>query len=278
MAGGAAQGHVTHVMGLGHSLLLHESFFVIAKLCPSQLDCDKPPRCSMAQLGGTATGVREVIVDKPQPSSQYELAEPPGRAGAGYLRDLFKFFMRRSTSAELADLAAWLTHECPNPLRIGTVCSGSDSPLLVLKAFESAAAEELGASSFRVQHEFSCERLQPKASFIMQMFPECQRVFRDAEEMASPSAYDWKSGGQVQVGSADMVLAGFPCTDSSRLNPRSASEAARGQNSFALCHPHRRFASPFGLLGRLVTPVFFDSTVFAINLRRPTAPASQLAP
>lgn len=119
----------------------------------------------------------------------------------------------------------------PPESRVGTVCSGTDGPVLMSKALHTAMAQKFG-EGFECKHEFSCELDRPKQLFLKRMFSDrgMGALFSDAEQLAVASeqrGFDILSGGNVPIPKATDVLAGFPCPDVSDLNPKAASHSNR---------------------------------------------------
>ena len=110
-------------------------------------------------------------------------------------------------------------NECAN--EVSTLCSGTESPALVWEAFAQAAAAELKVV-VTVSHQYAAECSPPKQEFIKCMFPGT-RIFEDATRLWEGSAFEVTSQERTAVPKADLVFAGFPCTDASRMNPRGAS-------------------------------------------------------
>ena len=62
------------------------------------------------------------------------------------------------------------------PLRVGTACSGTDSPIVVFKAL----SEALPAITF--EHVFSCESSEKKRAWIRGNFPDVPNMFLDVRQ------------------------------------------------------------------------------------------------
>eukprot|EP00913_Durusdinium_trenchii_P031690 g29676.t1 len=73
-------------------------------------------------------------------------------------------------------------------LRIGTMCSGTDAPVLVARALERALKHE--GSEMAIQHAFSVEFDAAKQEFLKANFPECPLLFRDATQMGRKRAFE----------------------------------------------------------------------------------------
>jgi hypothetical protein len=112
---------------------------------------------------------------------------PPLRAGPDRLLALFKRFLQRLSPEQREDLIAWAQHECPQPLQVGTVCSGTDMPLLCWGAFARALREDCGVC-FSVQACFAAEIDPKKRDFLKRMFPELQLLIESSSLLCDSEA------------------------------------------------------------------------------------------
>lgn len=182
-------------------------------------------------------------------------ADEPLVPGADYLRDLFFRFMDRSTQEELKDLEAWVQQE--RRFTCGTMCSGSDAPMLVMEAFDRACRERFKGLPRRLQggqggimQVFACEKEARKAGFIAHMWPECGLIFKKCEDMASRQAPEWTTKALQPTPLAKMLLAGFQCTDNSCLNAKRSQDENRSCVANKSLNTGRTFA---GILGWIET-------------------------
>jgi hypothetical protein len=114
------------------------------------------------------------------------------------------------------------------PLRIATMCSGTESPVLALdmlsKAMEEYCHKHYPDSDFshemQIEHVFSCEIEPFKQAYIERNF-QPPLLFRDIRELGNDEAYTaYGSLAKVpnEPGSVDMLIAGTSCVDYSNLN------------------------------------------------------------
>jgi len=114
------------------------------------------------------------------------------------------------------------------PLRIATMCSGTESPVLALdmlsKAMEEHCHKHYPDSDFshelQIEHVFSCEIEPFKQAYIERNF-QPPLLFRDIRELGNDEAYTaYGSLAKVpnEPGSIDMLIAGTSCVDYSNLN------------------------------------------------------------
>jgi hypothetical protein len=125
-------------------------------------------------------------------------------------------------------------------LRVATMCSGTESPILALDMLQksirkhcsthlSREMDDLGIdveNLFQIEHVFSCEIEPFKQAYIERNFHP-PLLFRDIRELGDDKAHT-AYGGLVDVpntpGCVDMLIAGTSCVDYSNLNNRKVSE------------------------------------------------------
>jgi hypothetical protein len=121
------------------------------------------------------------------------------------------------------------------PIRVATMCSGTESPLLALdeiskgQSFYAASDHQLtypvalkamGHPPMHIQHEFSAEIEIFKQGYIERNFHP-PRLFRDVRDFLRESATTAVTayGAEVDIPTKiDILIAGFVCKDLSRLN------------------------------------------------------------
>ncbi|KAJ3287354.1 hypothetical protein HK104_008647 [Borealophlyctis nickersoniae] len=113
-------------------------------------------------------------------------------------------------------------------LRVATMCSGTESPLLALELI-SRAIKELYGISFEVEHVFSCEIEPFKQAYIERNFAP-PILFRDVCELGGDQATT-AYGSLVDVpGDVDLLIAGTSCVDYSNLNNEKQDIDAGGES------------------------------------------------
>jgi C-5 cytosine-specific DNA methylase len=136
-------------------------------------------------------------------------ADPPN------LVDFAQRLKMRLTPKEQKDLLRtlrWLR-------KVGTQCSGSDSPVLAIEAlYESYTA---GAALEMFEHTFSCEKKEWKRDFVLKTMNRVKNVYAEVSEMPYERAFCWKAKGPVEVDTVQLNIAGFPCTDVSGRNAKA---------------------------------------------------------
>ena len=90
-------------------------------------------------------------------------------------------------------------------LQMATACSGTDSPMVL--------AKYLGLES-----SFSCEFAERKQKWIMENFPEIQRLFCDIKTLKCQQVLNLVTGAMERVPTADIFITGFVCKSVSTEN------------------------------------------------------------
>jgi hypothetical protein len=128
------------------------------------------------------------------------------------------------------------------PLRVATMCSGTESPVLALdmikKSMERLVAQQdqdlcLHPSQvLPIEHVFSCEIEPFKQAYIERNFSP-PLLFRDIRELGDQQAYT-AYGALVDVpntpGCVDLLVAGTSCVDYSNLNNRKKALQEKGES------------------------------------------------
>jgi site-specific DNA-cytosine methylase len=106
------------------------------------------------------------------------------------------------------------------PLRVATMCSGTESPLLALDMLSKAIEDQNGKEGLAVEHVFSCEIEPYKQAYIERNFSP-PVLFRDIRELGNDqacTAYGSLADVPNTPGCVDMLVAGTSCVDYSNLN------------------------------------------------------------
>ena len=122
---------------------------------------------------------------------------------------------------------------CPPPsLRLGTVCSGTDAPVLAWEMLTKVLGNngEASSSSFiEMDHVFSCENIPWKRKFIMKTTAP-PLLFDDVTEIASCGRGTCDDETIQEMPDFDVLIAGPECVDFSRLNNAPKSLRAGGKS------------------------------------------------
>ena len=94
------------------------------------------------------------------------------------LRDVAQYYLNCLTPHQREQLSRAVDRATAEgrPLRVGTACSGTDSPIVVFKAL----SEALPAITF--EHVFSCESSEKKRAWIRGNFPDVPNMFLDVRQ------------------------------------------------------------------------------------------------
>ena len=96
----------------------------------------------------------------------------------------------------------------------GSICSGTESPILVLRAFREVMEADYGAK-YKFSHIWSCESNLEKLHFGIQIM-EPQQSCRHSSDLDKKAPYCYVAEGKVSLRPARKVITGFPCVDFSK--------------------------------------------------------------
>ncbi|KAH0268799.1 hypothetical protein KCU91_g9143, partial [Aureobasidium melanogenum] len=129
-------------------------------------------------------------------------------------------------------------HVGPRPLKVATMCSGTESPLLAWDMISDCIQKREGGLELKYEHVFSAEIVPFKQAYIERNFRP-PIIFRDITEITgaeegkegkkatATTAY----GAKVEIpGDVDMVIAGTACVDFSNLNNNKKTLEERGES------------------------------------------------
>ena len=109
------------------------------------------------------------------------------------------------------------------PTSIGTMCSGTDAPVISSRALAEAVNSHFSLG-WNFVHEFSSEKKQSKQQFIQKLCP-VSKLYRDCCELRLDRAFDVKAG-EIAIPKVALLFAGIPCQDVSRQAVESAVRRA----------------------------------------------------
>nr|GAT45746.1 predicted protein [Mycena chlorophos] len=113
-------------------------------------------------------------------------------------------------------------------LRVATMCSGTESPLLALELIQKAIQDHY-QQTLQVEHVFSCEIEPFKQAYIERNFNP-PILYRDVCELGNAEAHT-AYGARVPVpGDVDLLVAGTSCVDYSNLNNQKQGIDAKGES------------------------------------------------
>ncbi|CAE6454320.1 unnamed protein product [Rhizoctonia solani] len=183
-------------------------------------------------------------VDKRAPTSDDEVdgdeqTDTEGLKGNGKKQKISVETSHLPPMASIPDMFADIVHRMPElqkvskhlngrALRVATMCSGTESPLLALGMISRAMAAS--GHTFKVEHVFSCEIEPFKQAYIERNFSP-PILFRDVCELGASTATT-AYGALVDVpGNVDLLVAGTSCVDFSNLNNARQGIDAGGESS-----------------------------------------------
>ncbi|TFK39834.1 hypothetical protein BDQ12DRAFT_513516 [Crucibulum laeve] len=113
-------------------------------------------------------------------------------------------------------------------LRVATMCSGTESPLLALELIQQSISEHYGVN-LEIQHVFSCEIEPFKQAYIERNF-QPPLLFRDVCELGDTEAHTAYGALAPVPGDVDLLVAGTSCVDYSNLNNEKQDIDANGES------------------------------------------------
>ncbi|KAL7269920.1 hypothetical protein RUND412_007381 [Rhizina undulata] len=114
-------------------------------------------------------------------------------------------------------------------LRVATMCSGTESPLLAMGMI-ARSMKERGWGILEMEHVFSCEIEPYKQAYIERNFKP-PILFRDVRELGQDYAHT-AYGAMVAVpGDVDILIAGTSCVDASNLNNQKKEFGTKGEST-----------------------------------------------
>ncbi|PBK69223.1 hypothetical protein ARMSODRAFT_913635 [Armillaria solidipes] len=119
-------------------------------------------------------------------------------------------------------------HVSGRKLRVATMCSGTESPLLALELIQKSLLEQHGVN-FEVEHVFSCEIEPFKQAYIERNFHP-PILFRDVCELGGAEAHTAYGALAPVPGDVDLLVAGTSCVDYSNLNNEKQDIDANGES------------------------------------------------
>ncbi|CAD0094996.1 unnamed protein product [Aureobasidium mustum] len=157
-------------------------------------------------------------IDPEEPKKQNSRSKPPS--------------VKANKDAPKYSLEDVCKHIGSRPLRVATMCSGTESPLLALDMISDCIRKREGSLELRYEHVFSAEIVPFKQAYIERNFSP-PIIFRDITDITRGK--DGKAitayGGEVDIpGNVDLVIAGTACVDFSRLNNKRKTLQERGES------------------------------------------------
>ncbi|GAA5867419.1 hypothetical protein JCM3774_002898 [Rhodotorula dairenensis] len=114
------------------------------------------------------------------------------------------------------------------PLRVATMCSGTEAPILALRLMLRALEAQTGVSG-EIDHVFSAEIDAFKQAYIERNFAP-PLLFRDVTELPNDKARTAYGAYAEVPGNVDLLIAGTSCVDYSNLNNKQKGLMDRGES------------------------------------------------
>ena len=151
------------------------------------------------------------------------------------MHDFEEIFADLATKANDAGFQIALTHLNGRKLRIATMCSGTDCPIIALRLIQKHW-KNISNKPFEFEHVFSAEIHPVAQAFLARNFPSLPLIFRDVREIAARPATGTLPttayGAPTEVpGKLDLLIAGFACVDFSKLNRNPKGPGAVGEST-----------------------------------------------
>ncbi|KAL2374928.1 hypothetical protein RJ035_003387 [Blastomyces gilchristii] len=144
---------------------------------------------------------------RPKPGLNFNL--PP----ISKIEDIFDDI---SINAEKNGFSDFLDHIGSRDLRVATMCSGTEAPLLALE-MAIASFKKIFGKTFSMHHLFSAEIDPFKQSYIQRNFsPDI--IFRDVNELIADEATTAFGSLRKVPSNLDLLVVGFSCVDFSNMN------------------------------------------------------------
>lgn len=121
-----------------------------------------------------------------------------------------KYFM------QLSDTVHTLGVYMPDGLKIGTACSGSDTPILIMNKLMKFWGDTFGWE-LAISHEFSCDNNAHCQRFISTHFSP-KAIFDDVRAMHREVCHDIVSDTEIRIPDVDWFVFGAECDNYSKLN------------------------------------------------------------
>ena len=183
------------------------------------------------RFSGTAAFARMTDIPDPSPPAEKNVLArdlPPLTNLEAMFDDMVESLKRTIGEEELADAIKLKSR----PLRVFTMCSGTEAPLLGLAELRDAF-DRIGLSGLDFEHVASAEIEPLKQAYISRNFKP-PVLFRDVTDFGNEDALPLTvyAAPQEPPGDVDVVIAGTSCVDFSSLN-LSQPDFEAGSESWA---------------------------------------------
>ncbi|GAA5990551.1 hypothetical protein JCM10908_003126 [Rhodotorula pacifica] len=158
-------------------------------------------------------------VDPNEGKGQLDLTLPP----LFKLDEIFAHMVSREAKS-----FAQVFKDLGRPLRVATMCSGTEAPILALKLMMRALEAQTGVCG-EIDHVFSAEIDAFKQAYIERNFAP-PLLFRDVTELPNDKARTAYGSFAEVPGEVDLLVAGTSCVDYSNLNNKQKGINDQGES------------------------------------------------
>ncbi|KAG6836770.1 hypothetical protein H0H93_003548 [Arthromyces matolae] len=166
------------------------------------------------------------IPDAPQAVKKGNKASAPDASDLPPINDIPSMFS--DLVSRIEEIKGVAEHVAGRKLRVATMCSGTESPLLALELIQQAILDHYGIQ-LDIEHVFSCEIEPFKQAYIERNFHP-PILFRDVCELGDDEAHTVYGALAPVPGDVDILIAGTSCVDYSNLNTQKQDIDANGES------------------------------------------------
>ncbi|EJD08575.1 uncharacterized protein FOMMEDRAFT_102039 [Fomitiporia mediterranea MF3/22] len=130
--------------------------------------------------------------------------------------------------SRIPEIAKVADHTKGRRIRVATMCSGTESPLLALELIQESM-QRIFSTKLDFHHVFSCEIEPFKQAFIERNFSP-PILFRDVCELGGEEATTAYGSREPVPGDVDLLIAGTSCVDYSTLNNEKKDIDSNGES------------------------------------------------
>ncbi|KAI9846132.1 MAG: hypothetical protein M1838_001391 [Thelocarpon superellum] len=145
------------------------------------------------------------------------------------MHDIGEIFEDLTRAAREQGLMKAVEHLRSNKLKVATMCSGTESPILALQLVNESL-NKLEGRTLDFEHQFSAEIVPYKQAYIERNFSP-PIIFRDIRELVDSTTATTAYGARAEIpADVDLLVAGFSCVDFSNLNTKRQTLSAGGES------------------------------------------------
>lgn len=146
-------------------------------------EADDPPDDAQSDAAPSDAGDSDVEMDVPS-STKPAKSAPTDASDLPPIHDIPTIFA--DLVSRIPQINKVAEHVAGRPLRVATMCSGTESPLLALELIQKSLLDQHG-TTLEIEHVFSCEIEPFKQAYIERNF-QPPLLFRDVCELGDGEA------------------------------------------------------------------------------------------